>query len=32
VINAVRNKLISRIFACVENKRLYQKVYQHALA
>lgn len=31
VINAVRNKLISRIFACVKNKRMYQKVYQHAL-
>jgi transposase len=31
VLNAVRNKLISRIFACVKNKRLYQKVYQHAL-
>lgn len=32
VINAVRNKLISRIFACVKNKRRYEKVYQHALA
>lgn len=32
VINAVRNKLISRIFACIKNKRLYQKNYQHALA
>ena len=32
VLNAVRNKLISRIFACVKNKRMYQKVYQHALA
>jgi transposase len=32
VINAVRNKLISRIFVCVKNKRLYQKNYQHALA
>jgi len=31
VLNAVRNKLISRIFACVKNKRMYQKVYQHAL-
>lgn len=31
VINAVRNKLISRIFACVKNKRMYQKDYQHAL-
>jgi transposase len=32
VINAVRNKLISRIFACVKNKRRYEKVYLHALA
>lgn len=32
VINAVRNKLISRIFACIKNKRKYQKDYQHALA
>lgn len=32
VINAVRNKLISRVFACIKNKRMYQKVYQHALA
>lgn len=32
VINAVRNKLISRAFACVNNGRLYQKEYQNALA
>jgi len=32
VINAVRNKLISRIFACVKNQRLYQKEFQHTLA
>ena len=31
VINAVRNKLIWRIFACVKNNRLYQKNYQFAL-
>lgn len=31
VLNAVRNKLISRIFACIKNKRMYQKIYQHAL-
>ena len=31
VINAVRNKLIGRIFACVKNRRMYQKIYQHAL-
>jgi transposase len=27
VMNAVRNKLISRIFACIKDKRIYQKVY-----
>jgi transposase len=32
VINAVRNKLISRVFACITHKRRYQKIYQHALA
>jgi transposase len=32
VINAVRNKLISRVFACIKNKRIYQKDYQHTLA
>lgn len=32
VINAVRNKLISRIFACIKNKRLYQNIYQNNLA
>ncbi len=32
VINAVRNKLISRIFVCIKNKRVYQKDYKHALA
>jgi transposase len=32
VLNAVRNKLISRIFACIKNNRTYQKVYQHVLA
>jgi transposase len=31
VINAVRNKLISRVFACIKNNRKYQKIYQHAL-
>lgn len=31
VINAVRNKLISRIFACIKNKRKYQNNYQHTL-
>ncbi len=28
VINAVRNKLISRIFSCIKNKRMYQKDFQ----
>lgn len=32
VINAVRNKLISRIFVCIKNKRMYLKDYQHTLA
>ncbi len=32
VINAVRNKLISRIFSCIKNKRTYQKEFKHALA
>lgn len=31
VINAVRNTLISRVFACINNKRMYQKIYQNAL-
>jgi transposase len=32
VINAVRNKLISRVFACITNNRAYQKNYQNDLA
>jgi len=32
VLNAVRNKLISRVFACVSTGRRYQKIYQHQLA
>jgi transposase len=32
VINAVRNKLIWRVFACVKNNKLYEKNYQIALA
>lgn len=32
VLNAVRNKLISRVFACIINDRRYQKNYQNALA
>jgi len=32
VINAVRNKLITRVFACITHNRKYQKIYQHQLA
>lgn len=32
VINAVRNKVIKRIFACVRDKRKYEKNYTMALA
>lgn len=32
VLNAVRNKLISRVFACVKNQRKYEKIYQNVLA
>lgn len=32
VINAVRNKLITRVFVCIKNQRTYEKVYQNALA
>jgi transposase len=32
VLNAIRNKLISRVFSCVKGKRLYQKDYRHQLA
>jgi transposase len=31
VLNAVRNKLISRVFACVKNKRSYKKKYNYVL-
>ena len=31
VINAVRNKLISRVFACIKNDRVYQKDFHNAL-
>ena len=31
VINAVRNKLIWRVFACVKSDRLYENNYQQAL-
>jgi transposase len=32
VINAIRNKLVLRIFACVKNNRPYEKNHQHYLA
>lgn len=32
VLNAVRNKLISRVFACIKNQRKYQNIYQNVLA
>jgi len=31
VLNAVRNKLISRVFVCINNKRLYEKNFKNAL-
>jgi transposase len=32
VINAVRNKLIHRVFACVRDNRKYEYIYTNALA
>ena len=32
VINAIRNKIILRIFACVNNKKKYEKNYVYSLA
>jgi transposase len=32
VINAVRNKLISRVFVCITQQRPYEKIYKHVLA
>jgi transposase len=31
IINAVRNKLVHRVFACVKNNRLYQNKYNQIL-
>jgi transposase len=31
VLNAVCNKLISRVFVCIKNQRMYEKIYQQAL-
>ena len=32
VLNAIRNKIIHRIFACVRDGRKYEKTYTHSLA
>lgn len=32
VINAIRHKLVLRIFACVQNNRMYEKKYSYAIA
>lgn len=32
VMNAVRNKIIHRIFACVRDERKYENIYEHPLA
>lgn len=32
VLNAVRNKLIKRVFVCITQERTYEKIYKHALA
>lgn len=32
VLNAIRNKIILRIFSCVKNKKLYEKNYVYPLA
>lgn len=29
VINAIRNKIVLRVFACVKNNRMYQKNYEY---
>jgi transposase len=31
VLNAVCNKLISRVFVCIKNQRMYEKIYNPAL-
>ena len=31
VLNAIRNKIILRIFSCVKNKRYYEKTYAYSL-
>ena len=32
VLNAIRNKIILRIFSCVKNKKMYEKNYAYSLA
>jgi transposase len=32
ILNAIRNKIILRIFSCVKNKKLYEKNYVYSLA
>ena len=32
VLNAVCNKLVSRVFVCIKNQRMYQKDFQNRLA
>ena len=32
VMNAIRNKIVLRVFACVRNNKVYQKNYAHPLA
>jgi transposase len=32
VLNAIRNKIILRIFSCVKNKKCYEKNYGYPLA
>ena len=32
IINAVRNKLIHIMMACIKNDTIYQKNYKHSLA
>ena len=31
VLNAVRNKIIHRVFACIRDNRKYEKIYATAL-
>ncbi|GAL65433.1 hypothetical protein [Jejuia pallidilutea] len=31
ILNAIRNKIVLRVFACVKNNRMYQKNYEYLL-